>query len=147
MPLHLFFLVVGFLILGADQVLGIDPPTSDVDVASGASKNTGYSFNPLGVKRDPFLPPELPSQENLKDTQKFDINQMTLVAILTGIGKPQAMISLPNGKTEVISTGEVIGRRNGIVTEITPSQVKIKESFRDYQNRVKNDITTLEIAE
>ena len=121
------------------------PPASANQTPTG--EGTGFSFNPLSVRRDPFSPPEVDAGKNLKELQKFDINQMNLVAILTGLGKPQAMIVLPNGKTEIISTGEPIGRRNGVVSDISPTTVKIKESFRDYQNRVKTDITTLEIAE
>ncbi len=126
-------------------VSSVQPPASATQSISGES--TGFSFNPLSVRRDPFSPPEGDSKKEIRDLQKFDINQMNLVAILTGLGKPQAMLVLPNGKTEVVSQGEPIGRRNGIVSEISPTTVKIKESFRDYQNRVKTDVTTLEIAE
>jgi Tfp pilus assembly protein PilP len=110
------------------------------------SESTGFSFNPLSIKRDPFFPPVVQDNESLSELQRFDVNQMNLVAILTGMGKPQAMIVLPNGRTETVSVGEPIGRRKGVVAEITPTKVKIKEAFRDYQNRVKTDITTLEIV-
>lgn len=108
---------------------------------------TGYSFNPLAIKRDPFMPPQTEGDKKVSDIQLFDVNEMNLVAVLTGMGKPQAMIVLPNGKTEIVSEGALIGRRNGTVSRITPNEVQVKESFRDYQNRLKTDITSLVIAD
>ncbi len=115
--------------------------------ASNTPEITGYSFNPLAIKRDPFLPPTMDAGKLVKEIQAYDINEMNLVAVLTGFGKPQAMIALPSGRTEIVSEGDLIGRRNGRVAKITPNEIQIKESFKDYQNRMKTDITSLVIAD
>jgi Tfp pilus assembly protein PilP len=112
---------------------------------SHARAQGGYSFNPLGVKRDPFVPPEV-AKKAVGELNRYDINEMTLVAIMTGLGPAQAMIVLPNNSTHIVQTGDSIGRRNGRVARITANEVIIKESFRDYQNREKESQTSLVLA-
>jgi type IV pilus assembly protein PilP len=108
--------------------------------------NSAYSFNPLAVKRDPFTPPSVKGAE-VSDLRRYDLNEMNLVAILMGMGAPQAMIQLPNGKTHIVQVGTPIGRRNGKVFKIKSDEVVVRESFTDYQNRVKSDFTSLVIAQ
>jgi hypothetical protein len=123
------------------------PPTQPLDASVSFQEPSGYSFNPLAVKRDPFVPPQVDQRLNVNELERYDLNQMKLVAIMEGFGKPQAMIILPDNKTYILREGDVIGRRNGVVARITSTEVQVKESFRDFQNRVKSDVTALVLAQ
>jgi Tfp pilus assembly protein PilP len=115
-----------------------------------APENEGYTFNPSNLKRDPFTPPEVTPQDELAklpEAERFDLREMKLVAILTGMGTPQALISIPGGKSIIVQTGDKIGKRNGRIVKITSSEVEIKEQFKDFQGRPKEQQTSLVIAE
>ena len=132
--------------VGSTSQTSVKTSTTSVDPLA-AEANGGYSFNPLAVKRDPFKPPEIKGGKNHNELLIYDLGQLSLVAILTGLGEAQAMFVIPGGKTKIVRVGDAIGKHNGKVSKITPTEVQIKESFRDYQNRVKTDITTLVVAD
>lgn len=115
--------------------------------AQNASNSNSYTFNPLSVKRDPFFPSELATSKKSNDLLRFDLNEMNLVAILTGMGAPQAMIVLPNSKTHIVQVGDPIGRHQGKVARISATEVIVRETFTDYQNRKKTNLTNLVLAE
>lgn len=115
--------------------------------AQNAAGGNTYTFNPLAVKRDPFFPSELSTSKKSNDLLRFDLNEMNLVAILTGMGAPQAMIVLPNSKTHIVQVGDPIGRHQGKVARISATEVIVRETFTDYQNRKKTNLTNLVLAE
>jgi Tfp pilus assembly protein PilP len=142
-----------FALLGIHRVMAQTPKESLTVSVPGAEANSSssggqvdYTFNPLNVKRDPFTPPKLEKRSPEDDLLRFDVGEMSLVGILTGMGAPQAMLLLPNGKTHVVQNGQSLGRRNGKVSSIGPNEVQIKESFRDFQNRLTTDTVTLVLA-
>lgn len=116
-------------------------------ICANAQASDGYSFNPLAVKRDPFVAPTVDKRKLVGELNRYDVNEMTLVAIMSGLGPAQAMIVLPNGNTHIVQVGDAIGRRNGKVAKITANEVIIRESFRDYQDREKTSQTSLVLAE
>lgn len=117
-------------------------------LSSWAQSNGGenWTFNPIAVKRDPFIAPEAKAERELNELQQFDLNEMNLVAILTGMGSPQAMVVLPNGKTHIVQKGDSIGRHNGRIHRIKSDEVVVTESFRDFKGRTKKSFTSLVIA-
>ena len=117
------------------------------EATTNISDSSTYTFNPLSVKRDPFEPPEASDKAGVNDLLRFDLNEMNLVAIMSGMGRPQGMIVLPNGKTHIVQTGDIIGRHNGKIAKITDSEVIVKETFRDYQNRLRSSLTNLVLAQ
>ena len=106
-----------------------------------------FSFNPISVKRDPFQPPEVKGNSALSDLNRYDLNEMKLVAIMTGLGQPQAMIVLPNNRTHIVQKGDSIGRQNGRIQRITANEVTVKEFFKDFRGNTKESTTSLVIAE
>lgn len=113
------------------------------------SPNDGsvYTFNPLAVKRDPFEMPDLSSKSVQSDLEQYDLNEMNLVAILTGMGRPQAMLVLPNGKTHIVQVGDRVGRHSGKIFRIKENEIVVKETFRDYQNKSRTSLTNLVLAQ
>lgn len=112
--------------------------TPTTDPASEVS-DLAYAYSAIG-KRDPFrsLFDQLQRQEEgpeRTELQRFDIDQLNLVAIISRIATPYAMVEDPNGKGHTLTRGTLIGKNWGRVSEITPECVVIKEEYRDYTGR------------
>lgn len=106
----------------------------------------GYIFDASKIKRDPFRPSkELTGSKNMLTS--FDVTRFQLVAILTGMGSPRAMLSLPNKETETVRIGDKIGKNSGVIHRINDSEVVIKESYKDYLGKERSHFTSLVIAD
>lgn len=105
-----------------------------------------YAYSPIG-KRDPFrsLFDQLHREDQntqLTELQLFEVDQLKLVAIISRIATPYAMVEDPTGKGHTLTRGTLLGKNWGRVAEITPDAVVIKEEYRDYTGRkVTNKIT------
>lgn len=106
-----------------------------------------YSFDPLSVKRDPFLPPSDIADEILPDIQRYELGEMKLMAIMTGMGVPKALVMLPTGKSHIVQKGDAIGRYKGKVDQILSTELRVREQFVDHKGRKKTSLTSLVIAE
>jgi len=105
-----------------------------------------YYFEPSKIKRDPFQPiADLGNNRNLLTA--FDVTRFQLVAVLTGMGSPRAMIMLPNKETEIVRVGDKLGKNNGKVHRINDSEVVVKEAYKDYQGKLRSYFTSLVIAD
>jgi Tfp pilus assembly protein PilP len=104
-----------------------------------------FTFNPLQVKRDPFSPPEIKTSELVSDLRQFDLFEMKLVAVMTGLGAPKAMLVLPNGATHIIQEGDALGRNQGVVSQIKSDAVLVRESFKDFRGRTRANVETLSL--
>jgi len=102
-----------------------------------------FTFNPLEVKRDPFSPPEIKASEQVDELRKYDLFEMKLVAIMTGLGAAKAMIVLPSGKTHIVQEGDRLGRNKGYVMKITAKELTVTESFKDFRGREKKSYEKL----
>lgn len=114
------------------------PPAStaegDDDVADLA-----YAYSPIG-KRDPFrsLFDQLVLEEGSRDItelQRFELDQLVLVAVVSRIATPYAMVEDPEHKGHTLTRGTLIGKNWGRVAQINPECVVIKEEYRDYTGR------------
>jgi Tfp pilus assembly protein PilP len=104
-----------------------------------------FSFNPLKVKRDPFTPPPVQPTEDVSDLLNFDLFELKLVAVMTGLGAPKAMVVLPDGKTHIVQQNDRIGRNRGFVVQVKENELVVQETFRDHRNREKKEFRTLKI--
>ncbi|MBQ4335255.1 MAG: pilus assembly protein PilP [Myxococcaceae bacterium] len=105
-----------------------------------------YAYSPVG-KRDPFrsyLIDEAKTAEKKVDEPvrpienlrcgplcKWDLEQLRLVAIVSGISNPIAMVEAPDGRGYTVRRGTFIGKRSGKVTNIRPSEMVITEIYKD----------------
>ncbi len=94
-----------------------------------------YTYSAIG-KRDPFRSPLddlVISRSN--DTQcpicKWEIDQLKLVAVVTGTGNPVAMVEDPDGVGHLVRVNTEVGKRSGRVTAIRRDQLVITEVGHD----------------
>jgi len=109
-----------------------------------------YSYNPVG-KRDPFRSPmedmarEAP-QPGLQVTAcneplcQWDIDQLKLVAVVTGDANPMAMVEDPMGRGHVVRRNTRMGRQGGKVTQILRDEVIITETITTPERVVYNPV-------
>lgn len=118
------------------------PAGQPADAADGEDDDVAeiaYAYSPIG-KRDPFrsLFDQLQSQEvsgTTTELQRFELDQLALVAIVSRIATPYAMVEDPDGKGHTLTRGTLIGKNWGRVAEINQDCVVIKEEYRDYTGR------------
>ena len=107
-----------------------------------------YAYNPLG-KPDPFKPfiqmtPSKLYSKNVPQTplQKYEISQLTLVAIITTPEGNIALIEDSAGKGYFLKKGTEIGKNDGKVKQILKDKVIIEEVYEDIFGQKKiNEIS------
>jgi type IV pilus assembly protein PilP len=86
-------------------------------------------------KRDPFRSflAELTTERRETETRcatplgRFEIEQLKLVAVVTGLEDPVAMVEAPNGVGYALRRGACIGKNGGLVTAVRSDGVVISE--------------------
>ena len=111
----------------------------DLEAPDDDTSDIAYAYSPIG-KRDPFrsLFDQLQREDNGAQTtelQKYELDQLKLVAIVSRIATPYGMVEDPDGKGHTLTRGTLIGKNWGRVSQITPECVVIKEEYRDYTGR------------
>ena len=109
-------------------------PAADAKQAVVES-SVNYSYNPVG-KRDPFRSP----LEELRGTREeglvqacseplcaWDLDQLKLVAVVTGDANPIAMVEDPQGRGHIVRRNARMGRQGGRVTQILRDSVTVTE--------------------
>lgn len=111
------------------------------DAAADSALADTYIYTPVG-KRDPFKSfykdVEGKKQEfagPLGPLQRYEIDQLKLVAVVSGIAQPRAMVTAPDGKGYTVKIGTRIGKNFGRVVRIKTSEVIIAEDYRDWNGR------------
>lgn len=111
-----------------------------------------YVYNPIG-KRDPFRSPEAEpaAQAALANTActeplcRFDVDQLTLVAVVSGDANPLAMVQDPAGRGYFVRRNTRVGRQGGKVTQIMSDAVVITEYFTTPDGKTTANPVTLAI--
>src|SRR6185295_12013708 len=92
-----------------------------------------YAYNPLG-KRDPFRSPLEDLRNQAQGSQvetcseplcQWDLDQLILVAVVTGDANPIAMVEDPQGRGYIIKRNTKIGKQGGKVTQILRDSVTV----------------------
>jgi type IV pilus assembly protein PilP len=111
-----------------------------------------YVYNPVG-KRDPFRSPDaepatqaaLASATCTEPLCRFDIDQLTLVAVVSGDANPLAMVQDPAGRGYFVRRNTRVGRQGGKVTQILSDAVVITEYFTTPDGKTTANPVTLAI--
>ncbi len=93
-----------------------------------------WSYSSAG-KRDPFRSflAEARSSGRLLDTRcatplgRFELEQLKLVAVVTGLEDPVAMLQAPNGVGYAVRRGACIGKNGGTVLAVRTGEVVVAE--------------------
>lgn len=86
-------------------------------------------------KRDPFRSflGDLGSDGRLPITRcatplgRFEVDQLRLVAVVTGLDDPVAMVEAPNGVGYSLRRGACVGRNGGVIAAVRTGEVVISE--------------------
>jgi len=92
-----------------------------------------WSYSSVG-KRDPFksflLEPEskpVLASRCATPLGKFELDQMKLVAVVTGLDDPVAMVEAPNGVGYAVRRGACMGKNGGVVAAVRTREVVVSE--------------------
>jgi Tfp pilus assembly protein PilP len=78
--------------------------------------------------RDPFKRPNLSSSDRSKtDLELYPTEKFRVVGVTTGPAKTRAMVIAPNGRTYFVAENMKMGNRKGIVKQITPKFLIVRE--------------------
>ncbi|MFL5349442.1 MAG: pilus assembly protein PilP [Hyalangium sp.] len=116
------------------------PPPKQVAAATEtkeapAGSSVNYSYNPVG-KRDPFRSPIDELSHTRTDAQvqscneplcAWDLDQLKLVAVVTGDANPIAMVEDPLGRGHIVRRNARMGKQGGRVTQILRDSVTVTE--------------------
>jgi len=93
-----------------------------------------WSYSSVG-KRDPFH--SYLADAEVAATQistrcptplgRFEVDQLKLVAVVTGLDDPVAMVEGPNGVGYALRRGACIGRNGGVISTVRSGEVVISE--------------------
>jgi len=130
------------------------PPPKAAPLPPPAATPAGptYIYNPIG-KRDPFRSPDLDlarasAVSNSACNEplcKFDLDQLTLVAVVSGDSNPVAMVQDPQGRGYILHRNTRIGRQGGKVTQILRDSVTVTEYFTSPDGKSNANQLTLAI--
>ncbi|MEO1231859.1 MAG: pilus assembly protein PilP [Myxococcota bacterium] len=160
--LHPLTLALGAVVLMSSACEGDDPPPPAAPPPSRPvptpepppqpetatlDDEIAYVYSPIG-KRDPFRSiyekfQDEEGQRTVTPLQKFELDQLKLVGIVSRIATPYAMVEDPNGKGHTLTRGKLIGKNWGRVSQITSDCVTIKEEYRDYTGRKVTNTTDM----
>ena len=101
-----------------------------------------YSYVPIG-RRDPFTAFGGPAQPDkpLTETQRYELDQFRLIAVVHGGHAPTAMVVDPAGLGHTIRRNSLLGTNWGRVQGIAADHITVRESIVTWNGqRVVQDI-------
>ncbi len=113
----------------------VDPVAAAAPAAAAAEpEQPEWSYTSVG-KRDPFRSfltdlqvtgPALVTRCNAP-LGRFELEQLKLVAVITGLADPVAMLEAPNGVGYSVRRGACLGKNGGVVTAVRSGEVVVSE--------------------
>jgi Tfp pilus assembly protein PilP len=118
----------------ADVVVAGQDPAASVFGSTGGK----FDYDRIGL-RDPFRTFEMEEKGRRAQLgadsgplEQYDVNQMSLLAVVWNIGSARALIQDPSGKSYIIGSGTRIGKNQGRVTAIDDNLVVVNETYVDF---------------
>jgi type IV pilus assembly protein PilP len=98
------------------------------------AKEAEYAYSAVG-KRDPFRSylAEVAQEGSAFSSRcgtplgRFDIEQLKLVAVITGLEDPVAMVEVPTGVGYTLRRGACLGKNGGVVAAVRSGEVVVSE--------------------
>jgi type IV pilus assembly protein PilP len=94
------------------------------EVTSDIKKKNPFKPFLTNVKEKKAVVPTTP-------LQKYELDQLKLVAVVWGVNGSVAMVEAPDGKGYSVKRGDLIGRRGGRVKRIEKNMVVVEERFTE----------------
>jgi type IV pilus assembly protein PilP len=94
--------------------------------------------------RDPFksdieVLPEPPPDTCAEPLCRYALDEYKLTGVVTGMGKPVAVLENPKGKGYVVSRGMKVGKQGGVVKEILRDSIVVAERRPDGQGSTREE--------
>jgi type IV pilus assembly protein PilP len=144
------------LLIGCTEEKNVTSPAKTANKVPPAKVNTAVEVTPEDAKveetfvydpsgmRDPFeelLAIRTPIVQKeavpLTPLQEYDLGQFRLIGAIIGKGEPKAMVEAPGGKPFMLKKGVKIGKNNGVVIDISATEVVVEEKYYDYSGAVR----------
>jgi type IV pilus assembly protein PilP len=112
-----------------------------------------YAYSPVG-KRDPFrsildevneVRPGESARPDCGPLCKWELEQLKLVAVISGMSNPLGMVEDPGGKGYIVRRGTYVGKRNGKVTQIRAGEVVVTEIFKDQMGKPHPNLVVIKL--
>ena len=108
-----------------------------------------YIYSSVG-KRDPFRSEYKLIKKKGKEVEggiltRYEIDQLKLTSIITGIPNPRAQVELPDGKGVTIRVGTRVGKNYGRVVSIRGDEVVVAEEYRDWTRKKKTNYLKMKL--
>ncbi|HUT55088.1 MAG TPA: pilus assembly protein PilP [bacterium] len=81
-------------------------------------------------KWDPFAVPEPPVITE-PSSERYDLDQMTLLGIIRGSNMDAAYVRMPDGTDKIVRVGDILGKHGGEIKEIGKDSVTVEERYMD----------------
>ncbi len=107
--------------LPAEEVKAEKKEAAAVDVKQ---KNPFKPFIAKATDKPAVVVPKMP-------LQKYELEQLKLVAIMWGMNGSIAMVEAPDGKGYSVKKGDLIGNKDGRVKRIDKDRVVVEEKFTE----------------
>lgn len=121
-----------------------------VEAAAAEPAKDTFLYSPIG-KRDPFRSP-LDDLIKVADSPqhncplcRWEVDQLKLVAVITGTGNPVAMVEDPNGLGHMLRQGTQVGKAGGKVTSIERDEVVVTEITHDPFGKIVQNRSQMKI--
>ncbi len=131
-----------------------------VDAAPEIKPYEPFNYDNSAGLPDPFKPrkPEMknggqpglnqPDMTRRKEAlEDFPLDGLTMVGFLSQGNIAHAIIRSPDGKLHRIRVGNYLGQNFGLVTEVTETEVKIKEMIQDSTGDWSERMSSLQLVE
>jgi type IV pilus assembly protein PilP len=128
-------------------------PAVEKEEAAPAPVPVEYAYSPVG-KRDPFRSildaaaearPDQAARPDCGPLCKWEIDQLRLVAVISGMSNPLGMVEDPGGKGYIVRRGTFMGKRNGKVTQIRAGEVVVTEIFKDQMGKPHPNLVVIKL--
>jgi type IV pilus assembly protein PilP len=115
----------------------------------GSLQQVATVYDPTG-KRDPFRPfdfaPVAAIDESKTPLERYDVNQLKLTAVLSGIsGEPTATVENAAGKGFIVKKGVKIGLNSGEIVDVKPDRLVVVETTVDFTGQKKTKTIELRL--
>jgi type IV pilus assembly protein PilP len=142
--LVLLGMLTGILLVGCGEsrqpLRPTPPPPPAAPVAAAADKGADkaalpeWSYSSVG-KRDPFRSflSEMEASGQSVATRcttplgRFELEQLLLVAVVTGLDDPVAMVQAPTGVGYAVRRGACLGKNGGVVAAVRSGELVVSE--------------------
>lgn len=112
----------------------VAPAVAAPEAAAEKPAAPEWSYSSVG-KRDPFRSflAELESTAQAAASRcatplgRFELDQLKLAAVVTGLDDPVAMVQAPNGVGYTVRRGACIGKNGGVVAAVRSGEVVVSE--------------------